>query len=260
MSSTWGDRLQKKYDLQKYQDENQPAIFYGFFSAAPKVVASHKSIGVILWAGTDAQRLYNYKVLGHKIPNQIAYRKVLDMQQVYHICRSKYIQKDFEQCQLSYKFVKVSPCYPWLFFPKPRGPYIYCYGYKAKAKKYGGREIQKLQRIFPDIKFLTKDLAKETLPYEEMYLIYEQCFLNLRLTKHDGLPNSVLEMGLMGRRSVYNGDIPGAIPYDSFDDIVDIIKEERKKIGNLGNQEISDEIRNMLNISDDWLNTDFYTK
>lgn len=259
MSAIWGARLRKKYGLKEYKDKNEPAVFYGFFSAAPKVVVSHKSIGVILWAGTDAQRLYRYKVLGHEIPNQKAYKKVLGMQQIYHICRSKCIQEDFEHCQLPYKFVRVSPSYSWLFFPKPLGPCIYCYGYKAKGEKYGGQEIQKLQRIFPDIKFLSKDLTNETVPHEEMHSIYEQCFLNLRLTAHDGLPNSVLEMSLMGRRSVYNGDIPGAISYDSFDDIVNIIKEEKKKIGNLGDQEISNRVRSMLDISDDWLDTDFYT-
>jgi hypothetical protein len=129
----------------------------------------------------------------------------------------------------------------------------------AKAEKYGGPRIQKLQKIFPDIKFLSKDLKNETLPHEEMPSIYSQCFLGLRLTMHDGLPNSVLEMGLMGRRSVYNGDIPGAIPYTSFNGIVDAIQKERKKVGNSGNQEISNEIRGMLDISNDWLDTTFYT-
>ena len=260
MSADWGKRLRKKYGLQKYQDKNRPAIFYGFFSAAPRVVARHQSTAVILWAGTDTQKLCKYKIFNHKIPNQVSYAKVLSMPQVYHICRSACMQKDLEQCKIPYKFVRVSPGYPWLFFPKLLGPSIYCYGHKAKSDKYGGLEISKLQRIFPDIKFLTQDLLNETIPYEDMHLIYEQCFLNLRLTKHDGLPNSVLEMGLMGRRSVYNGDIPGSISYDSFADIVSAIMKERKKIGSLGDKALSTEIRNMLNISDEWLDTNFYVR
>lgn len=259
MSADWGDRLRRKYGLQKYKDRNQPAIFYGFFSAAPRVVISHKSIGIILWAGTDALRLFNYKKYGKKIPSSEVVEKVLEMEQMYHICRSEYIQKDFEYCGIPYKFLRVSPSYPWLFFPKSLGSCIYCYGYKFKPEKYGANTIQKLQRIFPDIEFLSKDLKDEMIPYEEMFSVYEQCFLGLRLTSHDGLPNSVLEMGLMGRKSIYNGNIPGAIPYDSFNDIVDSIREERKKIGNLGDREISSEVRSMLDISDDWLDTDFYT-
>lgn len=260
MSADWGERLRKKYGLREYDDPNQPAIFYGFFSAAPKIVSLHKSVGIILWAGTDAWRLVGHKTSGHNLPNLRDYEKVLGMKRIYHICRSRYIQEDFEFCGLSYKFVRVSPTYPWLFFPKPLGPSIYCYNYRsAKAEKYGGPLVQQLERIFPDIKFLSKDLTNETVPHEEMYLVYEQCFLGLRLTAHDGLPNSVLEMGLMGRRSVYNGDIPGAISYDSLDNIVDAIKKERKKIGDPGSQEISNEIRHMLDISDDWLDTNFYT-
>jgi hypothetical protein len=49
--------------------------------------------------------------------------------------------------------------------------------------------------------------------------VYSQCFLNLRLTPHDGCPNTNIEMGLMGRRSIYNGDLPASIPWTSVDDI-----------------------------------------
>lgn len=257
MSPSFAERMQKKYGLQEYRDRNQPAIFYGFFSAAPPVVAAHKSIGVILWAGTDALRLVSLRK-GEKIPRREIVEKVLEMNNVYHICRSECIRRDFEFCKLPYKFVRVSPTYPWLFSPKPLGPSIYCYGQKFKPEKYGAEKVQRLREIFPGITFLSKDLINEPIPYERMHLFYTQCFLGLRLTKHDGLPNSVLEMGLMGRKSVYNGDIPGSIPYNSFDDIVDTIKEERKKIGCPGSLKISNRIRDMLNISDDWLDTDFY--
>jgi hypothetical protein len=250
--------MQKKYDLQEYHDKVQPAIFYGFFTAAPPVVANHRSIGVILWAGTDALRIVQLKK-GVRIPRHEIVEKVLRMQNVYHICRSECIRKDFEFCGLPYKFVRVSPAYPGLFSPKPLGPCIYCYGHKFKPEKYGADKVQKLREIFSDIEFLSKDLVNESVPYEKMHLLYAQCFLGLRLTTHDGLPNSVLEMGLMGRRSVYNGDIPGAIPYNSFDDIVNAIKEERKKVGSPGDLEISNQVRTMLDISEDWLDTDFYT-
>jgi hypothetical protein len=49
--------------------------------------------------------------------------------------------------------------------------------------------------------------------------IYQECFAGLRLTKFDGLPNTVLEMGLLGRPCIYNGDIPTSVHYSSVRDI-----------------------------------------
>jgi hypothetical protein len=195
---------------------------------------------------------------GKKIPNQHAVEKVLKMKNVYHICRSEYIRKDFELCGVSYKFVRVSPTDPSLFHPVKLGPCIYCYGHKYKPEKYGGEEVRKLREMFPDIKFLSNDMASNLIPYEEMPSVYAQCFLGLRLTTHDGLPNSVLEMALMGRRSVYNGDLPGSIHYGSFNDVVKSVREERERVGFGGDESISEETRKMLDIPDDWLHTSFY--
>ena len=66
----------------------------------------------------------------------------------------------------------------------------------------------------------------DTFTKEELVDVYSQCFLNLRLTPHDGCPNTNIEMGLMGRRSIYNGDLPASIPWKSVDDICQSIMRE----------------------------------
>lgn len=48
---------------------------------------------------------------------------------------------------------------------------------------------------------------------DELHEIYKQSFIGVRLTEHDNMALSCVEMGLMGRRSIFNGNIPCAIPY-----------------------------------------------
>ena len=45
---------------------------------------------------------------------------------------------------------------------------------------------------------------------------------------HDGNGTIALELGLMGRRTIYNGDCPSAIHYDSLDDAISLILIEYK--------------------------------
>ena len=57
--------------------------------------------------------------------------------------------------------------------------------------------------------------------------------MGLRLTNIDGLPNTVLEMGLMGRHCIHNGNTPNSLNYKSVEDIINHINNEynnRKKI------------------------------
>jgi hypothetical protein len=81
----------------------------------------------------------------------------------------------------------------------------------------------------------------------KLFEIYRNCFLNLRLTTFDGCPNTNLEMGLMGRKSVFNGKgVPGSILWIDVNHVCDIILHEyenRKQ----DNSHISKEIRNFIN-------------
>ena len=82
--------------------------------------------------------------------------------------------------------------------------------------------------------------------------IYKSCFLGLRLTKHDGLPNTVLELGLMGRNCIHNGNIPNCLNYNTVEDIIQIINEEYKK-REIKSKNIVDDVYDFLNIDNNWL-------
>lgn len=82
----------------------------------------------------------------------------------------------------------------------------------------------------------------QTFTKDQLYDVYAQCFLNLRLTPHDGCPNTNLQMGLMGRKSIYNGDLPHSIAWTDVDNICESIMRE------YDNRHLSD------NVSSDFYN------
>ena len=256
--SNFEDRIQKRYDLTGYTNPNEPAIFYGCFSASPPMILSHKSLAIVLWAGTDVLRLL--KAFAEPDWGQTSkYKEIARRSSIHHICRSKCIKDDFDSVGLKYHFLRVSPVLPWNFQCSKLGPDIYCYGSARKPEKYGGEIIERLKKDFPRINFRDRCLEHETqISYEDMRKEYEKCFLGLRLTMHDGLPNTVLEMGLMGRNCIFNGDLPNALPYETYEDIKKIILQEQTKVGTMGNQNLTEEIRDMLAIGEDWLYTKYY--
>ena len=67
--------------------------------------------------------------------------------------------------------------------------------------------------------------------YNDMENIYKHCYIGLRLTPHDGNANQVIELGLMGIKTVYNGGGPSSLPYKSLNDIINHIENEKNTIG-----------------------------
>jgi hypothetical protein len=90
--------------------------------------------------------------------------------------------------------------------------------------------------------------------------------MGLRLTEHDGLPNTVIELGLMGRQSLCNAGTPASIPFDRNDvkNIAETIKQRIKDLDgeiNYGNQtDIAKQMRDFVNIGDEWLQEEFYNE
>ena len=74
---------------------------------------------------------------------------------------------------------------------------------------------------------------------------------------HDALSNTVCEMGMMGRRSVWNDSFPGAYRWKNKQDVIDAIIEEHKNIGKT-NTKLVEEVTEFLDIGTDWLDTDYW--
>ena len=67
---------------------------------------------------------------------------------------------------------------------------------------------------------------------------------------------SCVEMGLMGRKSIFNGNIPCAIPWGR-----EGVKEQIIQMWNINpmpNKHLADEMREFVYDDEKWLNTNYY--
>ena len=201
--------LIEKYNLTPYNVATLDTVFMGMYRQEDlEILATHLGGSTIVWFGSDAKDLPEDCVKFVKDSVNIAVS-----QQVLETLASKGIEAIW--CPIN----AVIP-HHWPLVPN--GDKIFWYSGNA-PEIYGETMINEIkERInIPIIR-----AGNDTFTKSELYYVYSHCFLNLRLTEHDGCPNTNIEMGLMGRRSIYNGDLPGSIPWQSVDDICQSIIRE----------------------------------
>ena len=237
----------KKYSLKDYQNPKLPSIFFSLWNKG--ALKKHKSFALIIWRGSEILKLGNKLAIFKKKKN------------IYHVAISSYIARDLEKYGIKYKYLPIVGLDMKYFKPCPLGKEIYTYIPSNFSSKYHPRYGMK---IVNQIKKMCKykiniNNSPTNFKRKKIIDIYKKCFCSLRMTKHDGLPNQVIEMGLMGRKSFYNGDIPGSIKWkkNNIDDILENIEKEAEKIGTTDTI-YSKEISNFIDIHDCWLNTDFW--
>jgi len=231
-----------KYQLEPYHDLQAPAVFFGCYGAQDRLwLGSHKGPAIMVWAGSDAMRLEGNLDLFTK-PN------------IKHVAIGAFIEHDLAQYGIPFKSVPITP-FRGSANAMQKGPAIYAYLPEGREDFYG--------------KFLIDTL---NLPYElivggsgrysryHMTDVYRRCFIGLRLTPHDGLPNTVIEMGLLGIPCVYNGGLPGSLPWNNVGDIRRHITNEARNIG-LKDSALAAETERFISTNQqEWLNTEFYEK
>lgn len=237
----------KKCSLKKYSNINKPAIFFSLWNF--RSIKKHKSFALIIWRGSDIIKM------------ERKLKSIKKMNNVYHVAISSYIAKDLEKYNIKYKFIPVVGVDLKYFKPTLMGNEIYAYVPNTNPKKYYERYgMEIIKKIQKKCKYKINIVFNNQYHRKELVKIYDKCFCGLRMTKHDGLPNQVIEMGLMGRRSFYNGNIPGSIKWDTnVEKIVPDIEQEAKKINTISYKH-SEEIRKFIDIGDKWLDTDYWKK
>lgn len=240
--------LVKKYALQPYSNPGKPAIFFGAYSSDDwKFIWRHAdnfgSLAVVIWAGSDIMSFVNERhvfwvELFRRSPN------------IKHIAISPWIESDLSKINYSFYSLPILPMGNQDIEPAPRGGSIYMY--KPDVSLYNGGIYQKVKELIP-YKFIEADF--HTFQRAELLDVYKDCFMGVRFTQHDGLSNTVCELGLMGRRVVWNGNTPNAINYNSVEDVINSINSEYKKNDY---KEVAAEVKDFLDIGQDWLDTDYY--
>jgi len=240
------NRINNKYGFSNYSSKDEPAVFFGCYQKDTNLILAHNSLAVVVWRGGDGRHLNR---------RQEVYDRIFRKKNIKHIAISSFIAKDLNKCNVPYIFLPICHVPSNQFQPVELGNKIYIYNYMRRRSLYGQEIIDEVLSRLSDIEIFPTKWGK--FPLENMQGVYSQCFIGLRPIKHDGLSNTVIELGLTGRRCIYNGDLPNAIHWETVDDIVSSIREEYKKVGTK-NEIVAKEVLDYITISDDWLYTEFY--
>ena len=232
--------------LQNYNNKNAPAIFFGMYSGLCfKTLRDHKGLAIVIWRGTDTLKKNRLKsVIGLKNPN------------IKHVAISKFIIDDLKKYKLSYKFIPIPGVKINDIPVENLGNEIYAYISPKRFNFYGGHIINQIKDKIPFK--ININNSCDTYIREELMEVYKKSFIGLRLTEHDGIANQVVELGLMGRRCIHNGNHPNAVPWNSVEGIIKIIKNESLKIGQKDTV-LATKVKEYINVDKQWLQTDYWS-
>lgn len=232
------DNLMKKYGLRIAKDKNRPCLFFGCYGVQIKKAISwaEKSKVLIWWSGSDIT--YCFRGREHLID------VVRNHPNISHIATVSFIEEDLKKHGFSYKKVPLMSQLIDDFTPCALGDSVYIYRARLYCK---GLDVDKLRGTLPVI---TTGSFRE-LSQMQLKEAYAKSFIGVRLLKHDGLSHTVCEMGLMGRKIVWNGDTPNAVSFTDVNDALDKISQISKE--GYDPFKVAKEMYDYLNVGDKWL-------
>jgi hypothetical protein len=201
--------LIEKYKLEPIEDFSKDIVFMGMYRDADFYTLCREIKKCwIVWFGSDAKDL---------LLDYVPYTK-----KATNIAVSKQVQETLKAKGIESIYYPINAVIPSHYTNVPNGDSLFWY-YGNAPEFYGLDLIDEIeQRLsIPIVRVGYNELNKT-----ELINLYKKCFLNLRLTPHDGCPNTNIEMGLMGRKSIYNGELPCSIKWDSIDSICNTIETE----------------------------------
>jgi hypothetical protein len=262
----------KIFDLKKYNNTLEPCVFFGCYDIDDlNKILKHSGYKIIIWAGSDSD--YKRRDFAKKA---LFYLK--NTKKIFHIAISDYIYSDLQHYHIPCK--KIPFCIKNIdsYNPVSKGKSIYFYTSIVNPTLYGcmlfSSIYEKLKNKYNFIIGTCEEQMKykkhkntRKYPflqkahfYKNMKTVYSDCFVGLRLTKHDGNANTVQELGMYGIKCFYNGDdnLKNTIKWKDATDIIKNIEIEARTIGNI-DIDLSKKVKDYLKPNNDWLNINYYT-
>jgi hypothetical protein len=244
-----------KYKFRNYtpdMDKAEPLIVFGVYTkTVTQWLMNHTGLIVIVWSGGDAMHLKKWMYFTNWCK--------ANSDRVFHIAYSHWIKSDLDAVGLGYIERPVFPVtFDWLKFESEQGTKIYHYHSRSKGLYgfYGTDVVNELEKR-KKIPFVKTAFGHVKLQSPEMYDYYKSCHTGVRLTWHDNMSLSCIEMALMGRKSIFNGNIPGAIPYADKEEAVKLILEAHKEQPP-PDKLLAEETKEFVYDDEKWLDTKFY--
>lgn len=209
------EAFRKKFPFDKYKEKDKPTLFFGVYRRSDlQAIKEHEGPKIIWFAGTDAWSQKTLKYVKDSCLNE----------QTRVIAESNWIERDLDEAGI--KYISIAFCmsglYDWL--PEPLGDSLYWYS--ASSSKYGKKHVRAVRKAFPDLNIITNEST--TVPRDQMPEVYKKCFASVRAMEHDGMSQTVAEMGLMGRISIWDGKTPFTTPCEGTETIIEAIKHLRQ--------------------------------
>ncbi len=237
--------LMRKYNLRVAKNMKEPCLFFGCYgSQIEKALKwADKAKVVIWWSGSDITYVFRNNSHADTVRNH---------PNISHIATVNFIERDLQRLNFKYKKIPLVSQFIDDFSPCPLGDSIYTY----KSRIYIKRDkLEKIKAAFPNTPFIMTESHRD-LTQDQIREAYKNSFLSFRMLVHDGLSHTVCEMGLMGRKVIYNGDTPNAV---NFTDISDAIEKARQiEEFKYDPYTVAKEMHDYLNVGDNWLNTKYY--
>lgn len=238
------DKFAKKFNLNLIDANDtkniEPlAIFSPCTEEDYNLYRNYKGDVTVVWCGSDAMKIDKQR------------EGILKSRKARHIAISSFIAKDLDKLSVPYERIPISPTNIDLK-PFDRGDNIYFYGAadKKKSEFYGEHYLKEIEER-TGLKIIKAN--KNTYSYNELIEVYKTCFIGLRLTIHDGLPNTAIELGLMGRRCVHNGETPHSYSYKNVGDICDAVMKEYENRHIDDTKQVSKDWRDYVDVGNEWL-------
>jgi hypothetical protein len=234
-----------RFGLRDYDDDKSPAVFFGCYNGNElKAIRQHRSLAVVVWLGGDFPLNGTRKLFKN------------ETNRIKHVAIGKFLEDDLKAQGLPYRRVNLigSPIIDSLR-PEAIGKAVYYYYHDHSKENYGYDVFrQVLKELEPKgVEFIVQNGIE--LKQTDMLDIYRKCAIGLRLTAHDGGSETVIEMGLMGRPCIYNGDVPNAIPWDDPTTIAECILRWIAREGET-HEDMAEAVHEHVQWSDDWLDVD----
>lgn len=243
------DHFMRNHGLIEYSDPNKPAIFFGCYGQQNfDIINRHKGLAVIVWGGSDAMHPRFVRDLGRKGNTR-------------HVALSDYVTHDFRRHRIPQNRRKKIPLIATnkdMFEPTRLGDSVYIYLTMNKRVREA-KLYEDVKRKLNGKHKIIEITAYTKLPQVEYSRMLDQCFIGLRLVNHDGLSNTVVELGLKGRKCLWNGGTPNAIPYKNASDVVNAITKEADLIGQRGHSDIAKAVRDYITVDDSWMTEEFWS-
>lgn len=231
----------EKYGMVPYTNINLPVVMFGCYGSQIDVALKNRATVKVIWAGSDCSNFIKH-------PEWV--EKVKQKDNIFHIAISNFIVNDLNKVGIKYEHIPIVPFDNKDITPHPCGDSIYMY----KPSAYNPILCRAIKKELPQFNYI--ETWHNTFSRQELIEQYKKCFIGLRFTNHDGLANTAVELGLMGRMIIWNGCTPNAIKYNSDD--LKSIKQNILKEYELRNSDnylkVGKEMYDYINIGDDFLN------